>query len=499
MLCLVFEFPAGRYHATPWGHHVNEGLVEWPPSPWRIVRALLATGYTKLGWQKPPVEMQTLIDALATALPTYRLPPATLGHTRHYMPVKGWSHGVQQTSLVVDAFVCPRGPLGVQWPVDVPLESQLLVGHLLKRLGYLGRAESRVRAWLESPERLPAGVKVSTTRQSSDDEPVRLLAPIPSPEYEAWRRDYPPKANVPEDLVAALHFDTASLQKNGWNIPPGSREVLYWRPAGAVSPTVARAASVASHIRSANTALFALATDRTRDVLPLMERALPTMALFRRALLSKVGDEPCPELSGKDERQQPLLGGHGHAHFLPLSLDRQNRGRIDHVLVHAPMGFGHVGQRALRGLRKTWAKGIDDIVVTLLGVGELASFCAVAGVPLPELGRSVTWESRTPFIPPRFLKPRGKNALDGQVRAELGRRHLPDLATAPAVTLPTDEGEGGVQARWFRHFIRTRQDTSAPEPPPGVFRLTLTFKAEVEGPLCLGWGCHFGLGLFVAR
>ena len=43
MIALSVRFIAGRYHATPWGHHVNEGLIEWPPSPWRILRALLAS------------------------------------------------------------------------------------------------------------------------------------------------------------------------------------------------------------------------------------------------------------------------------------------------------------------------------------------------------------------------------------------------------------------------------------------------------------------------
>jgi CRISPR-associated protein Csb2 len=36
MLALAFTFPAGRYHATPWGRHVNEADVAWPPEPWRI-------------------------------------------------------------------------------------------------------------------------------------------------------------------------------------------------------------------------------------------------------------------------------------------------------------------------------------------------------------------------------------------------------------------------------------------------------------------------------
>jgi len=28
---IKLNFPAGRYHATPWGRHVNEGVAEWPP------------------------------------------------------------------------------------------------------------------------------------------------------------------------------------------------------------------------------------------------------------------------------------------------------------------------------------------------------------------------------------------------------------------------------------------------------------------------------------
>ncbi|GIU94713.1 MAG: hypothetical protein KatS3mg012_1170 [Gaiellaceae bacterium] len=498
MLSIVFEFPAGRYHATPWGHHVNEGLVEWPPSPWRILRALLATGYAKLGWQRAPAVMRTLVETLAASPPpTYRLPRATLGHTRHYMPIGALDkkRGVEKTSLVVDAWVRPFGALGVVWPAETSDEQRALVARLLERLGYLGRAESRVRArLLLSPEAVPRGWDVSTERQHRDDEPVRLLAPVPTMEYDAWRREV---AEAPEDLLAALQIETTALQKGGWSSPPGSRELVYWRPADAISLALPAGMTVGANVRFADTALFALATDRKRDVLPLMERALPTMSLFRRALLSKLGDESCPELSGKDEKGRPLQEEHRHAHFIPLSLDARNRGRIDHVLVYAPMGFGQAAQRALRRLRKTWTKGTEDIAVTLVGMGELASFRAIGGVSLPELGRGTTWESRTPFVPPRFLKSRGKDSLDGQVRAELRHRELPDLVASPVITPPTDASEAGLQARWFRHFVRTRQSRKAPGPPPGLFRLTLTFERPVEGPLCLGWGCHYGLGLFV--
>ena len=38
-ITIKLTFPGGRYHATPWGRHVNEGVPEWPPSPWRLLRA----------------------------------------------------------------------------------------------------------------------------------------------------------------------------------------------------------------------------------------------------------------------------------------------------------------------------------------------------------------------------------------------------------------------------------------------------------------------------
>lgn len=498
MLWMVFDFPARRYHATPWGHHVNEGLVEWPPSPWRIVRALLATGYTKFGWHEVPDEMRPLVDALAANEPTYRLPPATQGHARHYMPVKGWKKGVQATSLVIDAFVRPEGPLGIEWPADVKPAQRDLLARLLDRLGYLGRAESRVKARLVAEEELPQGMPVSTQCRKSDDEPVRLLVPAASEEYESWRQG---ASGAPEDLLAALHIETSELQKNGWNAPPGSRELVYWRPADALSRRAVRGDSHRAEVGRPDTALFALATDAKRDVLPLMERALPTMALFRRALLSKVGDEQqrgrCPELTGKDEQGRALQSSHRHAHIIPLSLDVRNRGRIDHVLVYAPMGFGDLAERALRRLRKTWAKGLDNIAVTLLGVGRRESFVQVGGHAILELASAATWVSRTPFIPPRFLKPNGKDSLEGQVCAELRRRGLPDLATALLVTLPTAKTEAGRQARSFRRFARMRGGEGKPGPPAGLFHLTLKLEHPVDGPLCLGWGCHFGLGLFI--
>src|SRR6058998_1470274 len=105
MTVILLQFPAGRFHATPWGSHVNEGAVEWPPSPWRLLRALIATGFAKAQVPDPvPAEhpLRRLVAALASTLPTYRLPRGVGTHTRHYMPLGVFDKGREKTTLVLD-------------------------------------------------------------------------------------------------------------------------------------------------------------------------------------------------------------------------------------------------------------------------------------------------------------------------------------------------------------------------------------------------------------
>ena len=76
--------------------------------------------------------------------------------------------------------------------------------------GYVGRAESRVKARLVSGTELPQEMPVSTQHRESDDEPVRLLSPVASTEYEAWRQSV---SDALDDLLAALHVETSTLQQ----------------------------------------------------------------------------------------------------------------------------------------------------------------------------------------------------------------------------------------------------------------------------------------------
>ena len=188
MFGLVFRFPTGRYHATPWGRNVNEADVAWPPEPWRILRALVATYWRKGDrgrWSED--DLSNLIEALAEDLPVFRLPVGAIhSHTRHYLPIpKG---KLESKTLVFDAFLhLPDGAeVEVMWP-SVTLDANLLglAADLASGVGYLGRAES----WTECRVLVAADGEPNCqpAELGFPGEPCRVLAPRSTRSYHRER------------------------------------------------------------------------------------------------------------------------------------------------------------------------------------------------------------------------------------------------------------------------------------------------------------------------
>jgi CRISPR-associated protein Csb2 len=520
MPTVKLRFPGGRYHATPWGHHVNEGLIEWPPSPWRLLRALIACGFTSQGWREMPPVARRLIDKLAAVLPSYRLPAASAAHSRHFMPVGALAKGREQTTLVFDTWAnVGDGELLVHWPCEIDADEADLLGKLASSLGYLGRSESWGEAQLTNDDSVDwnAVPCVENEHRGPGWEQVSLMAAISPVDYEEWREAQVQEAlrpfqgqrqtapvkkkqaqaiePYPIDLLSCLTKDTAWWKGHGWSQPPGSQRVLYWRRSDALQVGVPTAPRLAS-AQTVTTMLLAITTaSGNRSALPPVSRTLPQAELFHRAIIGRLGKGlrvTCPELTGKDEFDRPLHDHHEHAHTIPVDLDGD--GHLDHIIIYAAMGLGDDAQRAVRTLRRTWTKGgAGDLQVAVVGSGDLdmlrrlptplsMQLDAILG---PHEGAQV-WESVTPFVLPKTLDRRSRRSVSGQVNAELVSRRVPE---ASSVDIDIE------LTRSLRHFVRRRIHGGVPPKVDAGYGLRLQFSELVRGPLLLGYASHYGLGL----
>ena len=538
MIAIEFRFLTGKWHATPWGRQVNEGAVEWPPSPWRILRALLAVWHHKAR-DVSDNDMRNLISAL-TPLPCFELPPASQGHTRHYMPAAAdkKNPGGKKTKIF-DTFVAlsPHAPVIAFWPdADLDDTGRILLSRLLNDMSYFGRAESWVEArLLDDWNGRRNAAPLSGSCVQSDQELVRLLALASPPQFESWRaamseqleaRQLDEKGKksrkkgtsaptLPETLFDALHAETNDLRKEGWNRPPGSEFIDYVRPKSAFASRL-----TITGARSKRPTQIVARYAVCSNVLPRLTEALWIGERVRTSLMSK--SIAAPVFSGKHADGTQIAGGHQHAHILCETCGPHSRGRITHMTVFAPMGFTDDDKLALSRLNRVWGHGGHDLQLVLLGIGTAEDF----GGADEQAGRSrilaesSTWISRTPFVPADRLRrryqlsderERHRCGLDLQrmVRGEFKRRdwlatHFELLDQIEPLLDPTPEAKelgtdlGRHFTSWLK-FRRERQKGGGRRGDAHGYGFRLHFNEPVRGPIVLGYGCHFGLGQFQAE
>jgi CRISPR-associated protein Csb2 len=445
---------------------VNEGAVEWPPSPWRLLRALFATWQARASHLDASV-VSALLEQLAT-LPTYRLPVSLEGHTRHYLPDGHRDaqqiQGREGTDKALDAFAVLEADaeLLVTWPVDLDSAHRRALAELTSLLPYVGRAESLCDARLLDDLPTPArdGEQTIAPRVSHDGEAsTRLLAP-----------------RTPLSL-ASLAVQTADLRRARFLEPPGAfwaeydlvREILPSPP----SP-VGRSPKRPTVVRWA---LDGAALPSAYATVAVAERLRHAAQSRYGELHAKLSSE---QLSGKDTIGVPLKG-HQHAHYLPV--DSDGDGLLDEAYLWCPAGLDASEIAACARINRlmpgTPQAGFQPVRVVLLSVGDVDSVAAHLAGP------ASVWTSATPFAPPRHSKLDWMQHLRLQVDEELHRRGQP----------ATLDVEGLSRRPWLafrRHRVTERLADGR-----RATGLRLTFGQRVHGPLALGALSHFGLGLFL--
>lgn len=490
MIAVKMRFLAGRFHATPWGHHVNEGAVEYPPSLWRFLRSLVATFHRTAPENIDEASLRRILDALADA-PEFYLPPASVAHTRHY-------DQANSSVKFFDTFVSLNPKEAIVWvwrDAELNESDRENLAKLLRNLGTFGRSES----WCEAELIENFTKEINSSPVSSDDsfsggkEMIRLLMPN----------------EKGDELFENLRIETSTMRgKNKQLEPNGSRWVTYQRKSNLLTPRrIAPRRKPES--KPITVARFALSA----NILPLVTKSLPFAELVRRALISsRVSNEHSEVICGKLKDGTPLEN-HQHAHYIPTSENSDNIGRIDRLTIYAPRGFNPDDVAALGNMPPVkWRESRTNVRLILTGLGEVKDFAAEDKKVLlfQKPVKSFKFRSATPFSLPYFptrgggKAARPKDSPEGQLRRELRRRGLPEPIRVTATkgffeTLAPikNVGEKSPRFRWLEFSYRRFNGTAG----NGLAGFEIEFAPEdlekINQPLALGFGCHFGLGLFL--
>jgi len=540
-MALILEqtFPLGRFHATRWNQNPFEDRHgEWPPSPWRLLRAVAARWFQyarETGNDDEPHRDQ-LLAKLAKSPPVFCLPEMTWRgpEIRQYQPTAldehykyrkdpvtkkaalDYSFKAISKTLAVD---CPRvlsATDSIFWVwgnVSLDDQSEELLAALLKRILYFGRAESfcRMRIAGEEPATL-FRCELSRSRQSGSpvliatpDEKLNIKSLLASSDDQLLSgRQIPPGT---EWRYACLPpCPTVMSQPPRKSKFPADRQVIQFALGGHVFPEQAHWVRVVEKFRGC--------------VLKHAARIVSGGECSSyRELTPKLRDK-LKLLSGKDGKGKPVQS-HQHAYFF---LCPDELGNPTRLIAHRLTAFDAMGDQPFE-VEAILAASREPIFWHSRDPGW-----SLRLIPLPfetqppeacsmNDARFKFWVSATPFVPPNRRRFRENGRLRVAETATARLRHafsqaLEAIGSSASVVdiqpLGKDENVLSMRPdqdpaefklvtthetlidRQRRLKDRTRHVR------PG-FRFRVELSEPIRGPILVGHSSHFGLGLFLAE
>lgn len=490
------ELLSGRYHAHVWGE-AQFGMAgpEWPPSPWRLLRALASAWFRT--HTNPSESDETTRNCLLEALgkagaPKIWLPPTSFHENRYYQPIR---LGASDRVLHHDHFAVPKG--GCFWFQFKPKQAlqppqHELLTELLRRIRYFGRSESRAHLRLVNLTEPPHGVYEAVPRncnvicQSDNRQQPMVYRRVlcTTDEFEAsylWSPQDDRVRGHPPHLVDAL-------LKEKMPLPRGTRWVEYAVPAEALVH------EIRPQIQSGASASPAPPTVRVSEVRFRLNRRVPLRLLhivavaraFRDAVVEAhqriANGQISPTLSGR-QLNGTVAQGHQHAYYLPCLCPKAVT--FDELVVRVPNGqLTRPELDALLSVERIRISG-PKYPITVIAESIVESAANVTGAKC--------WCSATPFLPPLHHR-QGRNGtqVEQQVTAACIQRRAPRPEHVERIRGPGGFSISPILAHEYLtgegHWTLTRRLG---------FWLKLTFNESVVLDTPLGADAHFGAGQFV--
>lgn len=498
-LIIEQSFPLGRFHATRWKTGTfGDRYGEWPPSPWRLLRALANRWFqwSRESGNEDRETLNHLLSLLSSELPEFYLPTNTKrgDPLKQYLPTKiSWTDPakgagavkVPKTSLTEDNYraLATNDSLFWIWQ-NVAINDGQLLDELLARVLYFGRAESWTH--LRRVEQLPSRLAVQSVRL--DEERTAASNPVLAPDPQS------------ENRLRLLFEPTDHSDIKHRDIPPGTR--WYY----AVLPSSPRIRITSRHKNRYPENLTQIQFTIGGQVLPTVKYWCVLTEQFRKCALRELcriltGNTKCDfsildastkskmrGFTGKDEYGEPLAD-HSQAYFAVLP-DEDGKATRLVVWRHAP--FSQEEVEALLAAARfplLWDSASPKWKIKLLPLPfEMP-------LSIKMMGTSHRWESVTPFVPPRQRRRFRKNGKErpGETPESIAAKLCQRIYGVTPLSIASEAtGEWSyVHMSTRERGQKSRQRITLPS-----FRLVIEFAQPVTGPIALGDSAHFGLGIF---
>lgn len=550
MTAIRIIFPWGRYCAHPWGlNPVRLREAEWPPSPWRLLRALASSWFRCHPGCTLSRDAAQLIEKLGCALPEIGIGKVTFRQTVHYQPNYGATTDKEDAQYKKtrheNHFAAVHGPVFFRWPtVELPPPQQNLLTELLKEMSYFGRAESICEAVLVSAAEIEAIDGIGWCRPTSGRRISARCRDVfcPNPDdfrvTDLWARraDHPSvdSGDSPRHLVDILLSTDMKVDGAKWisyEMPedwPTGRVVRTPRIVRKQRKPVNGGPRIARYLRFS---LQCRVPIHQKFTVPLAEQFRAAASRYFREQFGD-GQTSFALFGHQQDRPEDADGEHQHAFYLPTrSLDTrcglEERGSITELHVWCPYGFTLAETQVLQRIQRlVWKDGRYPVRPVLTAM----SLEAPQGLPLATgIVKSRVWRTETPFIPPRHFYRTGGNryrtreaesperqliacmrqagiTVSGEVRRltlceeqpeTLGS--LPPLPHWSIVRAPGGKEAAFVGAVISPAHINGGGTSLEPNRQRIGFFMEIEFDTEVALPMpAFGHSSHFGLGLLLA-
>ena len=462
MATLRFEMQwlAGRYHGA-----------EWPPSPWRLYQAMVAGSGAERG-RNPGLEaalrhLETLPAPVVTAPRAQLLRPVTTrvpnndGDVVLALHAKGKPGAAAKKAARLGALRTRRawrftGPVTYEWAGTAMTRAHLpALARLARSVSAVGQG---IDLAIARAELLEHPLQVRGVRYTPSESGARLLA-VPAPGgLDALDARYRRERTRIRERRVETGFE------------PEPRTTGY---RSELDPPPVRWAA------------FSLRTPDDRPLIANATRTIEVAAMVRHAI------GHAAKCAGLDAGVVSELMGHGgegriSAQPLPSVGYRHGDGNIRRVLLVAPVCVDEDGWRSV-------VSRVPGAPLVTEASGDAFGMLA----PLPHTdpmlaryrGTGRRWTSATPVVLP------GHDSLRGRPRPERSVRRLLRHAGISESLVERATFERGKRLRGSGHPLSYRRPAHLARYP--CAHLTLEWTEPVRGPLSLGAGTGYGLGLFV--